>query len=391
MVHALPRPTPATKVGTSVLFLDVTWAGEGADTPPPKPFQFPLAIAVNANKPKTAMPEISVIMGTHNAVPFIEETLASLRAQTMPDWELVAIDNGSTDGTADVVRANVPADQLRLEVVPEALGVSEALRRVCLNVSGRYVAVLDNDDIAMPDRFRQQIRFLDTHKDIGLLAGRSRIIDEHSQPGLLEPGPCSHEEIFPWTGYTHVLRHSSFMYRAELLQNVIYRAEFGGAADMDFLARMAEVTSIACLPVETTKYRLHATNLTRTKGAKVTALAGLARMVTRRRRTGRAENLDEWSARFRAIHEKAHITEGQAHHECARIFAEHGERDLAALHAWMAWRTGRQWTALAKYFMAVSGGLWQTPRGFRAWFQAGFKEPAHLLLQARGVPDRWQF
>lgn len=339
------------------------------------------------------MPEISVIMGLHNGRAHLPAAVHSLLAQTFADWELVAVDNGSTDDSAGLVASLVPADRLRLLREPAPLGPGGALVRAVGAATGRYLAVLDQDDVARPDRFAWQLAFLHSRPDVGLVAGRSVCIDDAGRTLGLEPCPASHEELAPMTAYVHTLRHSTVTFRREVARAVPYRGEFEGAADYDFFTRAAELTRLACLPDVLVDYRLHARSVTQSRAALVTACGGLVRMLTRRRRLGRDEGLADWAPRFKGLAEVPGVTEAAVHAGCARLFWQAGHDDLAALHAWQSWRGRRSGAAVRWYLAATLRGLARRQSsGVRgATLRAWLKEPAHQLLVAGGMPDRPQF
>ncbi len=337
------------------------------------------------------MPEISVIMGLFNGRRYLPATIASLNAQTFTDWELVLVDNGSTDGSAELAQTICPPEKLNLVREPKALGPAGALRRACEVARGRFLAVLDSDDIALPNRFEIQRAFLINAPDVGLLGGLSQLINADGVPGELEPSPCTHDDIFGWSAYVHGIRHSTVFFRRELLTTITYRDEFCSAADMDFIGQAVEHTRAAAVPVVVGQYRLHAGNLTVTNRPLVALCGGLARMTTRRRRLGFPENLKMWSARFRAIETKVGLTEAGVHIECSRIFITEGYYDLAVLHAWHSWRTGPNGTALWLYGVALIRGLVGSAEARRGLLKALIKEPAHRLMRAQGTSERLQF
>lgn len=337
------------------------------------------------------MPAISVIMGVHNGRPFLPAAIASVRAQTWADWELVVVDNGSTDGSAELVRELCPADRLRLIEEPAAIGPAAALGRAVQIARGALLAVLDQDDVAAPQRLTCQAAFLAENPEIGLVAGRSRCVDRLGSPLDIEPAPALHEEIAPLTAYTHVLRHSTFMMRREALALAPYRAEFAGAGDMDLLARMVEVTRVACLPQVLADYRLHGENHSKSNEATVAVFGALARLTTRRRRLGLPEDFAGCLVRMRAIAERTGLDLGRAHAACAGLFWREGYDDLAALHAWNAWRANRHWSAPGRYAAAVLRGMLRGKGVGTSVLQGWLKEPAHQLIRAAGGPDRFQF
>lgn len=107
------------------------------------------------------------MMPAHNASRYLEATVVSILNQTYTNWELVFVDDGSTDGTLDVIRALADKDA-RIRVFAMPHGGRGRARNTCLeNVRGEFVAVCDSDDISFPERFEKQINYLLSHPEIG--------------------------------------------------------------------------------------------------------------------------------------------------------------------------------------------------------------------------------
>ncbi len=336
------------------------------------------------------MPEISVIMGVHNGGPYLAEAVASIQSQTFSDWEMVLVENGSTDGAIDRLAATLRDPRIRIVRFDRPLSPGGSLRVACEQSTGAYLAVLDQDDIALPRRLELQKEFLDRVPDVSLLATAVEDIDEAGRPQGFEPLVGLHEDIHASLAYVHTLRHSSVMFRRTLLAQVSYRPELAGASDYDVFARASEVTRLATLPVVLCRYRIHATNETVRFGGRTAAGGGLARMLTRRRRAGLPEDFAAWTARFGAL-VRPDSTEASVHADCVAIFRRAGHHDLAALHAWMGWRTGGGWRAGLRYLGALGRGLARHRGNWLSLCRAWLKEPAHQFLRAGGMPDRLQF
>lgn len=337
------------------------------------------------------MPDITVIMGVRNGGSLLAEAVASLRRQTLADWELVLVDNGSTDGAAGALVAGLRDDRLRLITHPVPLGPGGACLLAAEAARGRYLAVLDHDDLAHPRRLEMQRAYLDLQPEVALLGTATAIIDETGREIGCEPFVGLHEDIHALTAYGHGLRHSSVMFRRELLARVPYRPLLGAAADYDFFSRAVEVARVACLPAVLCLYRRHSGNITLTEADRVAASGALVRLLTRRRRAGLPEDYEHWFARFQTCLAAGRGSVAQVHLGCARLFLREHHSDLAALHAWLGWRAGGGARAAWAYLVAAGTGLVRCPAARGALLRAWLKEPAHQLLRVGGRPDRWQF
>ncbi len=120
-----------------------------------------------------------MLLPTYNAAAFISDTLDSILCQTEPDFELLVLDDHSTDGTADIVRA-LQDDRVRLNVNPVNLGLPTNINIGLAMARGDYIARIDHDDVALPDRLRLQSAFLDQNPDVAVLGGQI----EHFQDSM---------------------------------------------------------------------------------------------------------------------------------------------------------------------------------------------------------------
>lgn len=211
--------------------------------------------------PTVAPPRVTVLMAVYNGERFLRQAIASVLTQTYRDFELVIIDDASTDNTADILSE---FQDRRLRVIRNAMNLggggagNEGLR----NAAGEYVAVLDADDVACPERLAFQVAYLDAHREVALLGTGCEIIDEN--------GACV-RVYFPPTDPT-VLRwdlhfrnrivHSSVMYRRDMALKVGgYDTQLRLAYDFALWARLSADSLLAQVPMVLTCYRLNASGL----------------------------------------------------------------------------------------------------------------------------------
>lgn len=121
-------------------------------------------------------PLVSIIMPTYNYARFIGESINSVLAQTYRDWELIVIDNYSTDNTEEVVRG-VACDQIKY-IKFKNNGVIAASRNVGLKEArGEYVAFLDSDDLWLADKLEKQVNYLNTNKNIFMVYSKAAAME----------------------------------------------------------------------------------------------------------------------------------------------------------------------------------------------------------------------
>ncbi|MES3153786.1 glycosyltransferase family 2 protein [Sphingomonas faeni] len=209
--------------------------------------------------PMTTDPAISVIVAAYNGATVIEETLASLTAQTFGDFEVIVVDDCSTDTTRDVVAA-WPDPRVRLVALEKNGGPVKARNRGFALARGRYVAALDQDDLCRPERFARQVAYLDAHPETVLLGTAAELLFE----GTIKPStysPATSPAATAWlTAIENPLVWSSVMLRTEVARRLdpFTRPELLYAEDFDLYQRMQVHGGIARLDDMLMLYRVHA-------------------------------------------------------------------------------------------------------------------------------------
>ena len=130
-------------------------------------------------------PRVSVVIASYNHAPFIAPCLESVLAQTFQDFEVIVTDDGSTDGTAGLIAdfiAQRGDARFAVHTSGENRGACIALNHGIRRARGEYVAILNSDDLFLPDKLQRQVTFLDAHPEIAALFGRPLFIDERGVP-----------------------------------------------------------------------------------------------------------------------------------------------------------------------------------------------------------------
>jgi len=165
---------------------------------------FPLIESEGARRPK-----VSVLMPSYNHARYVAAAIQSIQAQTFQDFEIVVTDDGSQDGTADVVAAmNEP--RLRLSRFPVNRGFSAAINDALRRSRGEYLTFLNSDDCFLPAKLELQVAFLDAHPEIGAVFAYPNIIDETG--AVIAPESTYIGRIFevPSRSQSEWLRHFFF-------------------------------------------------------------------------------------------------------------------------------------------------------------------------------------
>ena len=206
-------------------------------------------------------PTVSVLMPAYNGAALIEDTLASLTSQTMPDWEAIVIDDCSGDDTRAVVAA-WPDPRVRLLVNDVNGGPVRTRNRALVEARGRYIAALDQDDLCLPDRFARQVAFLDAHPDVALLGTAADFL-RGGVVGASDYAPVTTPALVEWlTRIENPLVWSSVMIRGEVARALdpFTRPDILYAEDFDLYHRVQPLGRIARLDKPLLLYREHASS-----------------------------------------------------------------------------------------------------------------------------------
>ncbi|WP_238298313.1 glycosyltransferase, partial [Methylobacterium soli] len=126
-------------------------------------------------------PTVSVLVKSYNHAPYVAQTIRSILDQSFQDFEIVVTDDASTDATAAILRG-FDDPRLRLEVLPANRGISGAMNATIARARGRYLAILNSDDWALPGRLASQVAFLDANPDVSAVFGMPLAVDEGGAP-----------------------------------------------------------------------------------------------------------------------------------------------------------------------------------------------------------------
>jgi hypothetical protein len=201
-------------------------------------------------------PLISVLVPVYNGMPFLPETVESVRAQTLGDFELIALDDGSTDASAQYL-SSLDDDRLRIERLARG-GLSAALNHGLQVARAPIVARLDADDAALPDRFQLQYDYLQAHPDCVALGCQSKHVNENGEAIGEGRYPTSPLAIRWEALFRSPVLHPGSMYRRDHVLAVGgYRREFDVAEDYDLWTRLLSRGALANLPQQLVRYRVH--------------------------------------------------------------------------------------------------------------------------------------
>src|SRR6267154_2823682 len=192
------------------------------------------------------VPIVSVVLSVCNARQTLPQALASIQFQTFREWELILIDDGSTNGCM----AGFVALDDRIRVVQDGrnLGLAARLNQGIDLARGKYLARMDQDDVAYPSRLERQVEFLERNPNVDLAGTKAIVFRDEGHPVGLFPFCATHAEIcaHPWNGF--YLPHPTWMGRIEWFQR--HRStmpEVVRAEDQDLLLRAYDSSRFACV------------------------------------------------------------------------------------------------------------------------------------------------
>jgi glycosyltransferase involved in cell wall biosynthesis len=204
-------------------------------------------------------PRISVAMSVYNGERFLAAAIESILAQTMGDFELLLLDDGSRDGSADIIRAYAARDPRIRPILRENRGLIASLNEMLGVARAPIIARMDADDIALPERFARQMAFLEAHPDHGVVGAQTVDIDQNGQPWPHATAtlPTSHEALLQAIAQGQpLICHPVAMMRRDVVLGVGgYHAAFHHCEDLDLWLRLASVTKLCSLPEPLIRYR----------------------------------------------------------------------------------------------------------------------------------------
>jgi glycosyltransferase involved in cell wall biosynthesis len=203
-------------------------------------------------------PRVSVVIPVHNREPYIGAAIASVLAQTFGDFELLVIDDGSTDGTRDVVRS-FRDQRIRLLCQASNRGIAKTRNAGVDAARGDYLAFLDSDDVALPDRLAAQVDFLDHHPDHAAVGAWIDWMDDRGRPtGRVKRRPPRPDDVSALRLFRQGIENTASMARTAVLRQYRHDERFEVSEDFDLWARVAADRPIANLAMVLVLRRAHA-------------------------------------------------------------------------------------------------------------------------------------
>ena len=208
-------------------------------------------------------PLVSVIMPVRNGGAYLAPAVDSVLAQTFADFELIIINDGSTDDSREIIEDYARADS-RIRAFSQAgQGLVPALNRGLAKAKGRYLARMDSDDICLPYRFATQVKELEARPELGVVGSAVLIMDSRGEVTGQQTYPRSRalrERLL----HGDLLCHPAIMGRTELFRQAGgYRAYYRHCEDYDLWLRLSVLAELDNLAEPLLLYRVHEHSVTR--------------------------------------------------------------------------------------------------------------------------------
>lgn len=250
-----------------------------------------------------SVPKISVVMSCYNAGSYLSDAIESVLGQTYGDFELLLIDDGSRDGTLGTINDFAAKDKRIVVIAKENSGLANSLNVGIEAARAQWIARMDQDDIAFPERLQRQIDFMGDHPETVLLGGGCVTIDNKGRELRRYRYPTGHDDIINQIeqGGT-AFPHATAFYRRDTVRGIgCYRVRMDGAEDKDLWLRLGSAGRIACLAEPLIRLRKHSDSFTGVQDNRLTILSHTAVISHFLRKNGFRDPVDDEEEKFRSF------------------------------------------------------------------------------------------
>lgn len=216
------------------------------------------------------MPEISVIMSVYNGETYLEEAVESIINQSFTKWELVIINDCSTDSTSEILADFALKDErIKVHTNEVNLRLPTSLNKAISLCQGKYIARMDADDICLPDRLEKQYRFMEEKSDVALSSCRFMTVKNGVYMSGGAGGRCDNDSLKALLLVANPILHPGVIAKAEVMKSFGYDTSLTCTEDLELWTRMAAANmKMVILPEYLMIYRLHDKQITSTTKAR---------------------------------------------------------------------------------------------------------------------------
>ena len=201
-------------------------------------------------------PKVSVIMSVYNGEKYLKEAIESILNQSFKDFEFIVVDDGSTDKTPEILENYAKQDQ-RIKIITnsENIGLTKSLNKGIKVSKGEYIARMDDDDIAMPERIKKQIEFLEKNPNFGVVGCNVIIINETGNFVKNVVLPNNLMQVLKKRNY---LAHGSLVFQKAIIEQLgNYDEQMLYAQDYEMILRISKTFEVGFISEFLYKLRVH--------------------------------------------------------------------------------------------------------------------------------------
>jgi glycosyltransferase involved in cell wall biosynthesis len=208
-------------------------------------------------------PEVSVLMSCYNGGRWLREAIDSVIAQTFDDFELILVDDGSSDETWSIIESYRDRDRRIVAVSKSHTGLADSLNVGIAKARGAWIARLDQDDLCEPTRLEEQVNFVSNHPDVVLLGTGCLEIDNQGRAIKRHEYPSDHHDLVRRLERLRAFfPHSSAFYRADDVRKAGgYVSRIHRSEDSRLWLELTSRGNIACLPKLLVRIRRHSSQM----------------------------------------------------------------------------------------------------------------------------------
>jgi glycosyltransferase involved in cell wall biosynthesis len=260
-------------------------------------------------------------MPAYNTAKYLRESIESILTQTFCDFELVIVDDASTDNSYEIIEDFAAKDK---RIRPYKNNVNAGIAMTCNKAvglsRGQYIARMDSDDIALRHRLEFQWDFMRANKDFSLSGGWARIIDEQGRQVGTFKRPCGWKKINTIVKYTNPVIHPTALFiKSHFLRIGSYRNIPSGVEDYDLILRMnCAGMRMNNIPIYVLCYRTRPTNISHSEGlAQRVVVNAMLELYEERKRRG-TDRLDDGTASIEDLIRR-HVLEDKGYDRAAQM------------------------------------------------------------------------
>lgn len=228
-------------------------------------------------------PIISVVMSVYNADKYLDEAIRSILNQTYKNFEFIIINDGSMDTSLEIIKNYKEQDERIVLVTRENRGLIASLNEGIEKAKGKYIARMDADDISLPNRFEEQVKFMEENLQIGICGSCVEMFGDSVKKKQWKLS-ISSERLKAELLFSSCFAHPSIMIRRDLLvsNNLFYDKNFLHAEDFELWTRLSSITNFSNLQKVLMKHRILDKSVTRTADMDVEQRYQIISMISRK-------------------------------------------------------------------------------------------------------------